>query len=91
MKPVPFNPQNDLATIPFEKNLCNLALEMKQLGLPWSPHVGCFVWDRDEHIEVDSPFPERIYFILSMPRFLSIFGSMDRQPTGRSRLKPDRG
>jgi hypothetical protein len=27
--------------------------------------------------EAGSPFPEKIYFILSLPRFLSIFGSIE--------------
>ena len=77
MKPIPFNPKSDPPTMPFREHLCELALEMKNLGLPWTPHVGCFVWDPDEHIEADSPFPHRIYFILSMPRFISIFGSIN--------------
>jgi hypothetical protein len=39
--------------------------------------VGCFVWDPDNHIKATSPFPHRIYFILSLPRFLDIFGSIE--------------
>ena len=59
----------------FDTQTCQLAQEMKQLGIDWQPHVGCFVWDPDNTIEVDSPFPHRIYFILSLPRFIDIFGS----------------
>jgi hypothetical protein len=50
---------------------------MKDLGLNWQPHVGCFVWDPDNWIKPESPFPGRIYFVLSMPRFVEIFGSID--------------
>lgn len=75
MKPVPFDPSTDLATIPFTRSHAELAREMKQLGLAWQPHVGCFVWDPDGRIAVDSPFPERMYFILSLPRFIDMFGS----------------
>jgi hypothetical protein len=35
------------------------------------------VWDPDEHVKVESPFPHRIYFILSLPRFIDIFGSIE--------------
>ena len=45
MKPLPFDPHKDLAPIPFEARHVELAKELKRLGLPWAPHVGCFVWD----------------------------------------------
>jgi len=77
MKPIPFNPEKDLAPLPFEDGHVELANELKRLGLPWTPHVGCFVWDGDGTIEAGSPFPERIYFILSLPRFLGIFGTIE--------------
>ena len=75
MKPILFNTANDLAPIPFEEKHLQLARKMKDRGLCWKPHVGCFVWDPSEHIEADSPFPLRVYFILSLPRFIDIFGS----------------
>jgi hypothetical protein len=75
MKPIPFNSQKDLAPMVFDSHICHLAQEIKGLGIRWHPHVGCFVWDPDKTIEVDSPFPHRIYFILSLPRFMDIFGS----------------
>ena len=31
----------------------------------------------DNTIQVDSPFPGNIYFILSLPRFIDIFGSIE--------------
>ena len=77
MKPVPFDSQKDLAPVIFDNQTCRLACELKQLGIPWQPHVGCFVWDPDEQIKAESPFPHRIYFILSLPRFIDIFGSIE--------------
>jgi hypothetical protein len=77
MKPIPFNPQKELAPIEFDTKICQLASEIKRLGINWQPHVGCFVWDPDKIIKVDSPFPHRIYFILSLPRFIEIFGSVE--------------
>ena len=78
MKPIPFDPQNDLAPMVFDSRVCAMALEIKRLGINWRPHVGCFVWDPEKIIKTDSPFPHRIYFILSMPRFLDIFGTADK-------------
>ena len=75
MKPIPFDPQKDLAPMVFNRTICNLAREIKRLGIKWQPHVGCFVWDPDKTIVVESPFPQRIYFILSLARFIDIFGS----------------
>ena len=68
MKPIPFNSQKDLAPVVFDTKTCRLANELKQLGIPWQPH---------EHIKAEAPFPHRIYFILSLPRFLDIFGSIE--------------
>jgi len=78
MKPTPFDPRKDLAPIPFTSRVLELAQRMKQAGLTWSPHVGCFVWDRDDVIEVPSPFPENVYFILNLGRFLRIFETRER-------------
>ena len=77
MKPIPFDPAADIAPVPFDKEHMQLARRMKQRGLTWKPHVGCFVWDPDAHIEAASPFPKRVYFVLSLPRFVSIFGSLE--------------
>lgn len=73
-----FNPEKDLAPMPFDERICLHALEMKNSGLVWRPHVGCFVWDPNEIIKPASPFPGRIYFILSLSRFIDIFGSIDQ-------------
>ncbi|UCG20976.1 MAG: hypothetical protein JSU80_14935 [Deltaproteobacteria bacterium] len=75
MKPTPFNPETDLPPIPFDLRHCQAAAQLKERGLSWTPHVGCFVWDPDEIIEVTSPFPGRTYFILNLGHFLRIFGS----------------
>ncbi|WP_373500619.1 hypothetical protein [Desulfococcus sp.] len=77
MKPIPFDPATDMAPLPFTEAHLELAREMKQRGLAWRPHVGCFVWDPEARIEADSPFPLRVYFVLSLPRFISIFGSSE--------------
>ncbi len=77
MNPTPFNPETDFPPIPFDERHCRAALQLKEAGLPWRPHVGCFVWDREGCIEVPSPFPERIYFILNLGHFLRLLGSIE--------------
>jgi len=52
-------------------------MKLKQNGLEWTPHAGCFVWDPDEYITVPSPFPGRIYFILNLNHFIRILGSRE--------------
>jgi hypothetical protein len=73
-----FDPEKDLAPMPFDERICRRALEMKKCGLVWRPHVGCFVWDPDEFITPTSPFPGRIYFILSISRFIEIFDTIEQ-------------
>jgi hypothetical protein len=77
VKPIAFDPETDLAPIPFDQRTLELALKLKNAGLTWHPHVGCFVWDKNRRIQPDSPFPKHVYFILSLPRFIDIFGSTE--------------
>ncbi|MGB5986442.1 MAG: hypothetical protein WBG37_14140 [Desulfobacterales bacterium] len=67
-----------LDPIPFTERLLTLALQLKQIGLPWVPHAGCFVWDHKGVVTAPSPFPRNVYFILSMKRFLGIFGEAEQ-------------
>ena len=77
IKPSRFDPEKDLAPTAFDERICRLASRMKSLGLDWQPYVGCFVWDPDNRNKPESPFPGRIYFVLSLPRFVEIFGTVD--------------
>jgi hypothetical protein len=76
MKPTPFNLQEDLPPIPFDERHRLLAQSLKEAGLPWKPHVGCFVRDPNARIDVGSPFPGRVYFVLNLGHFLKIFGTL---------------
>jgi len=66
------------APIPMDDRLFSLALELKEAGLAWQPQVGCFVWDHRGVIAHPSPFPKQVYFILSMKRFVAIFGDAEQ-------------
>ena len=63
---------------PFNETLCHLAVDLKAVGLKWIPRVGHYVWDNTGIISYPSPFPNRIYFIFNINRFLDIFQSIDR-------------
>jgi hypothetical protein len=76
MKSTPFDEKTDYPPIPFQEKLCEIALRMKESGLEWRPHAGCFVWDPEKIIPAPSPFPNRVYFILNLNHFLKIFGSI---------------
>lgn len=54
-----------------------LAHELKAAGMPWTPTVGHYVWDRNELIQHASPFHGRVYFILELKHFLRRCRSMD--------------
>jgi len=82
MKPTPFDPATDLAPLPFDARHRETALRLKEAGLAWTPHVGCFVWDPEGLMPADSPFPDRIYFILNLGRFVRLLGSVDRVREG---------
>ena len=72
MKTVPFSPQTDLAPINFDESALLLAQKMKR----WEPHIGCFAWDAQKLIQPASPFSNNVYFILSLPRLIDIFGGI---------------
>ena len=76
MKLTPFNPEPDLYPISFDERHCPIVATLKDAGLPSKPHVGCFLWDRNELIEVGSLFPGRIYSILNLGHFLHPFGTV---------------
>ncbi|WP_168566396.1 hypothetical protein [Crateriforma spongiae] len=54
----------------FSRMEIELARQLKGDGLNWTPAVGHFVWDENGLIEADSPFHDRVFFILDMKHFL---------------------
>ena len=77
MKHTPFKPDQDYAPLPFTDRLCQESMKLKSSGLPWIPHVGCFVWDPLGVIQEKSPFPNRVYFILNLGHFIRRFGDAE--------------
>jgi hypothetical protein len=77
VKPTPFRTGIDLEPSPFGREHCLAAKRLKEDGLVWRPQVGCFVWDELGVIEVPSPFPDRIYFVLNLGHFLRRLGTVE--------------
>ena len=62
----------------FTNEEIELALELKQLGLPWEPTAGHYVWDEDNLIDRPSPFHDRVFFILDLRHFLRRAESVEK-------------
>ena len=78
MRSTPFREDTDLAPIPFKRDHRLAAKRLKEKGLPWRPHVGCFVWDEAGIITVPSPFPDQVYFVLNLGHFFRKFGTLEQ-------------
>ena len=61
----------------FSSEEVKLAQQLKQLGLPWEPKPGHFVWDTAKVLEHDSPFHDRVFFILDLKHFLRRTSSIE--------------
>ena len=66
-----------VTSIPFNRGHCELALIMKDSGLKWQPIMGHYIWDPERKIFKNSPFHNRIYYILNIEHFISIFSSIE--------------
>ncbi|MFK7738486.1 MAG: hypothetical protein AB8B50_20845 [Pirellulaceae bacterium] len=58
------------AGVNFDPEELELAQAFKAYGLEWTPSVGHYVLDQSRLIECDSPFQDRVFFILDLKHFL---------------------
>lgn len=58
------------ASLEFCDEELDLAQLFKAYGLDWTPTVGHYVLDQSDLIECDSPFQDRVFFILDLKHFL---------------------
>lgn len=61
----------------FSSEEVKLAEQLHKLGLPWEPKPGHFVWDTATVLEHDSPFHDRVFFILDLKHFLRRTSSIE--------------
>ena len=54
----------------FSENEIEMAQKLHELGLPWQPKSGDYVYDIKGIIEKASPFQEGVYFILDIKHFI---------------------
>ncbi len=57
-------------TVRFSGEELDLAQLFKAYGLDWTPEVGHYVLDQSELIKCESPFQDRVFFILDLKHFL---------------------
>ena len=62
----------------FSPKHLELARRFKQLGLPWEPSVGNYVYDATGAVKPTSPFQKRVYFLLNYDCFMQKVGGVDR-------------
>ena len=61
----------------FSDEEISLAKTLRDLGLPWRPAIGQFVYDEAGLIEAPSPFQDRVFFILDLKHFLRRTGTVE--------------
>ncbi len=61
----------------FSPQEIDAAIQLHQLGLPWEPQSGHYVWDKTGLIEQPSPFQNGVYFILDLKHFLRRAGTLE--------------
>lgn len=66
------------AAASFSQDEIRLAHELKAAGLPWNPQPGHYVWDGMPLIQRDSPFHDRVFFILDLKHFLRRSETIER-------------
>jgi hypothetical protein len=62
----------------FTSDQIDIAKTLKQLGLPWEPHVGHYVYDANRICPKSSPFQDRVYFVLNFDCFMQHVGGIAR-------------
>ena len=61
----------------FSRAEIDLARQLDQLGLPWMPGVGLYIWDGQRRIRPSSPFQPGVYFLWEVDCFVEYFGSAE--------------
>ena len=54
-----------------------MAARLKQAGLRWFVHVGCFAWDPQGYLADFSLLPNRVYFIINLSIFARALGGIE--------------
>ena len=60
----------------FTSQQIELACQLKDAGLSWTPAAGQYAFDREKRIRPGSPFQDHVYFFLDFPCFVEYFGDV---------------
>ncbi len=78
MQSQPFDEKRDYAPTPFDRRHCEMAARLKEAGLRWWVHVGCFAWDPDGYLGDFTLLPNRVYYLLNLNIFARALGGIDK-------------
>jgi len=78
MHSYPFDETKDYAPTPFDMHHCEMATRLKQAGLRWFVHAGCFAWDPQGYLTDFSVLPNRIYCIINLSIFARALGGIEK-------------
>ena len=62
----------------FTEDQITIAKRLKQLGIPWQPQVGHYVYDANRICPKSSPFQQGVYFLLNFDCFMQHVGGVER-------------
>jgi hypothetical protein len=62
----------------FTREEIEMARQLRQLGVPWEPQAGHYVYDETGFCRKGSPFQSRVYFILNYEYFMNQVSGVDR-------------
>lgn len=78
MQSQPFDEKKDYAPTPFDRRHFEMAARLKEAGLRWWVHVGCFAWDPEGYLADFSLLPNRVYYLLNISIFARALGGIEK-------------
>jgi hypothetical protein len=64
-------------TMVFDDREIELAGQLRELGLAWTPAAGQYVYDVAGTLQESSPFQDRVYFIFDFQSFVDRLGGLE--------------
>ena len=65
-------------TMQFSQEEIELAKRLRAHGLTWEPRAGHYVYDETGFCPHESPFQDKVFFILNYKYFMKVVGGVDR-------------
>jgi hypothetical protein len=68
----------EVTIVRFSQREIELAVQLKDDGLAWTPAVGHYVYDQSGAVNAPSPFQDGVYYILNYDHFMRLLGGAPR-------------